>query len=217
MVRSILSHFWHQNNYRPSRFVPRSTISRDIVERGTNRLGLFLWKLKFRTRWVPNKIYRQILSWLIKEWIILTRNILCYRKFSFNTKLVFETYLLNIFEIKCISYLQRVWTWNSTSLIIYTSVAVSFFLEWNLHSAMNFSIRPRPPPFDQCRWNLGGGAIPPDFCKHYFNQEDSVCMLTTFLLGPGFSYLPTALLSLASVRNGLWNRRDQRQMRPKLL
>ena len=26
---------------RPSRFVPRSTMSRDIVERGTNRLGLY--------------------------------------------------------------------------------------------------------------------------------------------------------------------------------
>ena len=25
---------------RPSRFVPRSTMSRDLVERGTNRLGL---------------------------------------------------------------------------------------------------------------------------------------------------------------------------------
>ena len=27
-------------SYRPSRFVPRSTMSRDIIERGTNRLGL---------------------------------------------------------------------------------------------------------------------------------------------------------------------------------
>ena len=30
----------HVNFNRPSRFVPRSTMSRDIIERGTNRLGL---------------------------------------------------------------------------------------------------------------------------------------------------------------------------------
>ena len=114
----------------------------------------------------------------MKGWIILTRNIQCCHKFSFNMKLVFETHL---------KYL-----WNQMHLLptkwmnlefhkldhLYFSGRV-FFPEVKFTFIHEFFNSTTSSSFWSMPLELGGGGYnPPRFLqiiKHCFNEEDRVC------------------------------------------